>query len=176
MGSLASRKRTALTLSDSDDEAVLAELGTSASKATSSNAVRVSGSRSSSSLVPSFFVSTRKSTAPKAAKQAQLTIHGGRTARIMQLLNLKLNAKLLCGEISNIEPNVFVQEMEASFDSTFETVALMEEEEAAVQLAAHRSAADKAADAGSQADLDDMEDNDIAEAVAQQPLDMVLLD
>jgi hypothetical protein len=95
MGSQASQKRTALTLGDSEDGAVLAELVASASKATSSNAVRVSGSRSSSSLVPSFFASTRKSTSPKAAKQAQLTIHGRRTARIVQLLNLKLNAKLL---------------------------------------------------------------------------------
>jgi hypothetical protein len=69
-----------------------------------------------------------------------------------------------------------VQELEASFDSIFETMALMEEEEAAVHLAEHRSAADKAADAGSQVDLDDMEDNDIDETAAQQPLDMFLLD
>jgi hypothetical protein len=176
MGSQASRKRTALTLNNSDDEDVFAELVASASKAISSNAVRVSASRSTSSLVPSFFASTRKSTAPKAAKQAQLTIHGSRTARIMRLLNLKLNAKLLCGEISSIGPTVFVQELEASLDSIFETVALMEEEEAAVQLAAHRSAADHAADAGSLVDLDDMEDNNIAKAVAQQPLGMFLLD
>jgi hypothetical protein len=149
MGSQASWKRTALTLSDSDDEAVFAELVASVFKATLSNAVRVSGSRSSSSLVPSFFASTRKHTAPKAAKRAQLIIHGSRTARIMQLLNLKLNAKLLCGEVSSIGPKVLVQKLEASFTSIFEAVALLEEEEAAVQLAAHRSAADKAADAGS---------------------------
>jgi hypothetical protein len=93
-----------------------------------------------------------------------------RTARIMQLLNLKLNAKLLCGEMSSIGPNVFVQELEASFDSIFEAVALMEEEEAAMQLA------DKAADAGSHVDLDDMEGYNISEAEAQQPLDMFLLD
>jgi hypothetical protein len=106
MGSQASRKRTALTLSDSDDEAVFAELVASASKATSSSAVRVSGSRSSSSFVPSFFASTRKSTAPKATKQAHLNMLGSRTARTEQLLNLKLNAKLLCGEISSIGPKV----------------------------------------------------------------------
>jgi hypothetical protein len=99
-----------------------------------------------------------------------------RTAHIMQLLNLKLNAKLLCGEISIIEPKEFVQELEASFDSILETVALMEEEEAGAQLAADRSAADKAAEAGSHVDLDDMENNNIVEEVAQQPLDMFLLD
>jgi hypothetical protein len=93
----------------------------------------------------------------------------------MQLLNLKLNAKLLCGEISIIGPKVFVQELEASFDSILETVALMEEEEAAAQLAADRSAANKAAEA-CHVDLDYMENNNIAEEVAQQPLDMFLLD
>jgi hypothetical protein len=82
MGSHASRKRTALTLSDSDGEVVFTDLAASASKATSSNAVRASGSRSSSSLVPSFFASTRESsqtsTAPKAAKQAKLILLGSR--------------------------------------------------------------------------------------------------
>jgi hypothetical protein len=39
-----------------------------------------------------------------------------------------LDANLLCGEISSIRPKEFVQELEASLDSIFETVARMEVE------------------------------------------------
>jgi hypothetical protein len=70
----------------------------------------------------------------------------------------------------------FVQELEASCDSIFEAVALMEEEEAAAQLAADCSAADNGSAACSHVHLDDMDDNDVAEEVAQPPLHMFLLD
>jgi hypothetical protein len=53
------------------------------------------------------------------------------------------------------------------WDSIFETVVLMEEEEVAAQLAADSSAADKGAAAGSHVDLHDMEDSDITEKVEQ---------
>jgi hypothetical protein len=102
MGSHASRKRTALTLSDSDGEFVFTDLAASASKATSSNAVRASGS-SSSSLVPSFFASTRKSSqtstanAPKAAKQAQLITQGSRATASTGLDSVKKSKPSVAG-------------------------------------------------------------------------------
>ena len=98
-----------------------------------------------------------------------------RTKRIMQLLNVKLNAKLLRGDINSIGPNEFLYELEASFDSIFETVALMEEEEAAAALAKERAHGTSAA--GSNADLEDIEDvwhDDVADA--PQPLDMFSMD
>jgi hypothetical protein len=66
-----------------------------------------------------------------------------------------------------------MEELEASFDS----VALMEEEGEADELAGDRTATDKAAEAESHVDLDDiMASNTTAEEVAQQLLNMVLLD
>ena len=94
---------------------------------------------------------------------------------IMQLLNVKLNSKLLRGDISSIGPTEFLDELEASFDSIFETVALMEEEEAAAALAKERAHGTPAA--GSNADLEDTEDerhDDVADAL--QPLDMFSMD
>jgi hypothetical protein len=52
-----------------------------------------------------------------------------------------------------------VQDLEASFDRSFETLALLEEEEANVD----RSTADKAAKAGSHVDLDDIENHTVSE-------------
>jgi hypothetical protein len=60
-----------------------------------------------------------------------------------------LDANLLRGEISSIRPKEFVQELEASLDSIFETVALMEVEEAGADRIA--------AEAGTHVHLNGME-------------------
>jgi hypothetical protein len=113
---------------------------------------------------------------PDIHRQPEVTEDGTHHAAA-QYCNLKLNANLLCSDICNIGPKEFVQELEASFDSNFDSVALMEEEGEAAELAGDRTATDKAAEAESHVDLDDiMESNTIAEEVAQQRLDMFLLD
>ena len=93
-----------------------------------------------------------------------------RTARIMQLINVKLNGKLLRCEDSSTARSELLSEMDASFDSIFETVALMEEEEeAAARLAAERGNAQDAAIVGSDAD---MEEEHASDSDKGEPLDL----